>query len=227
MSRVAQVLQAVARHEVERRPTCELAVVTSNFDGLDGDDTHTVSVRLKDSGIPITRVPVATGATGVGVLPRVGDVVLVMMPRGDLASALVAGQVYSDERRPPDFSRDEVALVWPGDAVDPEQEAVDIRVFADGSDRRMSVGLGGDLDAQVEVSDGEIALRAGGTLVRLRHSSATDGTVSLESGGTKVTLAQDGDLSLEAVGAIKLKGAQVEIQGDTNVSINGQIVELN
>ena len=83
MSRVAHLLQAIARHEIAARPACELAVVTSVFDTTDdGDDGQSVSLKLKDSGLPIPRVPVASALTGAAALPRVGDVVVVLFPRG-------------------------------------------------------------------------------------------------------------------------------------------------
>ena len=227
MSRVVELIRAVARHEVNRRPWCELAVVTSNFDDNDADDSHTVTVTLKDSGVTLPRLPVASFATGAASVPRQGDVVLVAMPRGDLASAVVVGQVYSDQRRPPVFTRDEMAIVWPGDADDPDTKAVDFRIHADGSDRSLTISLGGDKDAKLTVSDGTIQLLAGGVEVKLSHSSASDGTVTISGGGTKIDLKQDGDLSIEAAGTLKLKASSIKIEGDSSVTINGQTVGIN
>ena len=227
MSRVIEILKAIARHEVNRRPWCELGVVTSNFDDGDGADSHTVSVKLKDSGVALPRVPVASFATGAAALPRQDDVVVIAMPRGDLASAVVVGQVYSEKRRPPQFTRDEVAIVWPGDAGDPDKDAVDFRIKADGSSRSLTILLGGSKDAKLTVSDGAIQLLAGGVEVKLTHSSSSDGAVSIAGGGTKIELAQDGDVSIEATGALKLKASSIKIDGDTSVTINGQTVGIN
>jgi uncharacterized protein involved in type VI secretion and phage assembly len=227
MSRVVEHIKAIARHEVARRSWCEFAVVTSNFDDGDGDDSHTVNVKLKDSGVSIPRAPVASFATGAAALPRQGDVVLVAFPRGDLASAVVIGQVYSDQRRPPVFTRDEVAMVWPGDVSDRDKDAVELRIKADGSSRSLTVALGGDKDAKLTVSDGTIQLLAGGIDITLTHSSSSDGTASIAGGGTKITLAQDGDLTIESAGALKLKATSIKIEGDTSVTINGQTVGIN
>jgi phage baseplate assembly protein gpV len=228
VSRVVAALQAIARHELERRTFCELAVVTSVFDAKnDGDDGQSVSLTLKDTGVPITRVPVATGLTGVGALPRVGDVVLVLFPRGDLASAIVAGQVYSDARRPPDFERDEARLVWPADADDPDKDAVSVSVKGGGAARGLTIELGGDLDAKVAVTDGAIELTSGGVKVRIAHSSGSDGTVEVAAGGTRLLLQQDGDLTAESQGTLTLKAPQIVIEGDTSVKVNGQTVEIN
>jgi len=227
MSRVVEQIKAIARHEVARRPWCELAVVTSNFDDGDGDDSHTVNVKLKDSGVSIPRLPVASFATGAAVLPRQGDVVLVAFPRGDLASAVVIGQIYSDQRRPPTFTRDEVAIVWPGDAGDADKDAVDFRIKADGSSRSLTITLGGDKDAKFTVTDGTIQLLAGGVDIKLTHSSSSDGAVTITGGGTKIDLAQDGDLKIEATGTLNLKATSIKIEGDTSVTINGQTVGIN
>lgn len=227
MSRLANVVGAIARHEALRRPVCELAVVSSNFDDADGPDSHTVSVEFKDTGLALPRVPVMSGITGAAALPRQGDLVLVLLPRGDLSSAVVLGPVYSDQRRPPVHSRDEVALVWPGDADDAEADAVDVRVLADGSKRAVAVTLGGDKDAKLSIEDGAISLTAGGATARLSHSSGSDGVAELAAGGTRIELKQDGDLTIESATKLVLKANSVEIEGQSQIKINGQIVEIN
>lgn len=227
MSRLVDIVGAIARHEAARHPVCELAVVTSNFDDADGPDSHTVSIEMKDTGLALPRVPVMSGLTGAAALPRQGDLVLVLLPRGDLSSAVVLGPVYSDERRPPVHSRDEAALVWPGDADDPDADAVDIRVLADGSRRAVTVALGGDKDALLTVEDGAVSLSAGGATARVAHSSGSDGVVELAAGGTRVELKQDGDLTIESAAKLVLKASQVEIEGQASVKINGQLVEVN
>ena len=227
MSRLANVVGAIARHEALRRPVCELAVVTSNFDDADGPDSHTVSVEFKDTGLALPRVPVMSGITGAAALPRQGDLVLVLLPRGDLSSAVVLGPVYSDDRRPPVHSRDEVALVWPGDADDAEADAVDMRVLADGSKRAVTVMLGGDKDAKLSIEDGAISLTAGGATAKFSHSSGSDGVAELAAGGTRIELKQDGDLTIESATKLVLKATSVEMEGQSQIKINGQIVEIN
>ncbi len=227
MSRLAESLSALARHELEKRSFCELAVVTSTFPGSEENDGQTVSIQLKDSGLAIPRVPVAVGLTGLGALPREGDVVVVLFPRGELSSPIVISQVYTDQRRPPTYERDEVKLVWPGEVDDPEAKAIQVSIKVVDDERTMSVTLGGDKDASVTVTEGKLSLVAGGVKFELSHSSGSDGKIELSAGGTKIVLEQDGDLSLETSGTLKLKGAEVTIEGDTSVKVNGQTVEIN
>jgi len=227
MSRVVETIQAIARQEAAQHPYVLLGVVTSTFDDGDGADSHSVSVQLKDSGLAINRIPLVSTVSGVAALPRQGDVVLVLLPRGDLSSAVALGQIYSDQRRPPSFSRDEAAFVWPGDAEDPDTEAVDMRVLANGQDRQVTIALGGDQNATCTIRNGEISLRAGGVQIQLRHTSDSDGTATVTAGGTKIELAQDGDLKIEAAGTLSLKATAIKIEGDTEVNINGQTVGIN
>lgn len=227
MSRVLRVLRAVARQEAERRSFCELGLVTSVFAGDDASNAQSASIELKDSGLAIPRVPVATPLTGAAFLPRLGDIVVVLFPRGDWSSPVIVGQVYSEQRRPPSFGKDEFVLQWPGDADDPEAKAVRLSVSADGEARRVAVELGGESSASLLVEDGSITLEAGGVRVRLQHASDSDGTVEVAAGGTSLSLAQDGDLTLESQGTLTIKAPQISIEGDTSVKINGQTVEIN
>lgn len=222
MSRVAELMGAFARDQAERRTFCELAVVTSVFDDSSGDDSHTVSVKLKDSGLALRNLPVAAWATGLACLPRVGDVVLVLFPRGSLVSGIVFGQVYSDERRPPQFTKDEVALVWP----EGQEDRAVLRL--DGTDDpKARIAVGGDDEVSVELKKGQIQIVASGVALRLSYGGSSDGLVSLEAGGTKIELKQDGDLSVTASGKLTLRGAQVSIEADGPVKINGATVDLN
>ncbi len=222
MSRIAEVISAIARHEAERRTFCELAVVTSVFDDAAGADSHTASVTLKDSGLALDHLPVASWATGLGCLPRVGDVVLVMFPRGSLASGIVVAQVYSDARRPPKFGPDEIALVWP----EGDESRVALRL--DGADEPSALlQVGGEGEVAIALKKGELRISASGIAVTLSYGGGGDGVVALEAGGTKVEMKQDGDLTITAAARLTLKGAEIRMEADGPVRINGATLELN
>ncbi len=222
MSRVAEVLSAFARHEAERRTFCELAVVTSVFDDEAGADSHTASVMLKDTGLALDHLPVAAWASGLGCLPRVGDVVLVMFARGSLASGIVVATVYSDARRPPVFARDEIALVWPGG----EEGGVALRLDG-GEEPSARLQVAAEDDVAISLKKGELRIVASGVAVTLSYGGGGDGVVALEAGGTKVELKQDGDLAITAAGRLNLKGAEIRIEADGPVRINGATVDIN
>jgi len=222
VSRVAEVLSAFARHEAERRTFCELAVVTSVFDDAAGADSHTASVMLKDSGLALEHLPVAAWASGLGCLPLVGDVVLVLFARGALASGIVVATVYSDARRPPTFTKDEIALVWPGGGED----RVALRL--DGGDEPSArLQVQSENDVAISMKKGELRIAASGVAVTLSYGGGGDGMVALEGGGTKIELKQDGDLTITAAGRLNLKGTEIRMEADGPVRINGATLELN
>jgi uncharacterized protein involved in type VI secretion and phage assembly len=200
--------------------------VTSVFDG-DGADAQTASVTLKDTGLAVPRVPIAATMSGEVALPRVGDMVLVLFPRGDLGSALIAGLVYSDKRRPLDVKRDEAAVQWPSGTDDPDGKTVRMSMTGGDAARGFSITLSGDLDAKLTVTDGALELTSGKVKLRLAHGSDSDGTIDITAGQTSVRVAQDGDVSIESAGTLTLKGSKVNIAGDTEVKVNGQTVEIN
>lgn len=225
MSRLAAALTSAARYEVERRSFVEYAVVTSVFDS--GDDAQSATVRLRDTGEVLPRVPVAVPITGFAALPRVGDVVLVAFPGAQLASPVVIAQAYSDARRPPTATADQVRLVWPGDTDDAEGEAVDVVIQAGDGGRELRLGLGGDDDATITLSSGLVELTSGGVALRLGHGSASDGTVEIEAGGTSIQIGQDGDLAIASATKISLSAPQIELDADVSIKLQGQTLELN
>lgn len=225
MSRLAVALSAVARHEAERRTFLELGVVSSVFDS--GDDAQTATVTLRDTGEVIPRVPVAVPLTGLAALPRIGDVVLVAFPGGQPSSPVIVGQVYSDARRPPESARDDVRLVWPGDTDDPEADAVDLTIHADGSSREVTIALGGDKDARVRLADGELELTSGGVSIKLAHGSSSDATAVIKAGGASVEIAQDGDVSITSPTKVTIKAKEVAFEADVSLKVKGQTVEIN
>ena len=225
MSRLAAVLTSAARHEVERRSFIEYGVVTSVFDS--GDDAQSATVQLRDSGEVLPRVPVAVAVTGLAALPRIGDVVLVAFPGAQLASPVVIAQAYSDARRPPAATADQVRLVWPGDTDDAEGAAVELVIQAGDNGRELRLGLGGDDDATLTLSPGQIELASGGVGVRLGHGSASDGTIEMVAGGTRIQLGQDGDLTIASATKVSISAPQIELEADVSVKIQGQTLELN
>lgn len=229
MSRLAATIQAIARHEAERRPTCELGVVVGRFDNGDGsaETAQTVNVRLRDSGIVLPNLPVAAAVGGAAGLPRPDDLVLVLFPAGDLAAGIVVGTVYSNERRPPQFGPDDLVLVWPGDAEDPDADAVRIRVGKDDDGRHVEVALLGEKKAQLTIGDGTITLQAAEASVTVQHSSSSDAKVTVKAGDASLELQQGGDVVIKASGTLKIEADSIDVKGQSSIKINGQTVEIN
>ena len=134
--------------------------------------------------------------------------------------------VYGETRRPPAADVAEAVLSWPGDAEDPEAEAVQIRVKGPES-RSLSISLGGDLAVEIAVEDGKVTLSTGAVEVALQRGGDSDGVVRIGAGGSEVRVEQDGAVRVVAATDLKLEGANVAIEASGSVTVNGQSVELN
>ncbi len=229
MSRLATTIQAIARHEAQRRPACELGVVVARFDNDGGgqEDAQTVNVRLRDTGLVVPNLPVAVAVGGVAGLPRPDDLVLVVFPGGDLTAGIVVGVVYSEVRRPPAFQPDDLVLVWPGDAEDPDADAVQVRVGKDDEGRHVDIKLLGDKKAELHVSEGQISLSAAEASVVIAHSSDSDASITLKAGDASVRIKQDGDVEIKTSGKLVIDADSLEFKGRSSIKVNGQTVEIN
>lgn len=222
MSRVVSLLGTVAQHEVRRQPVCELARVVEVFDGADANG-HTVSVQLKDSALALPHIPVASGASGMAVLPRVGDIVLVLFPRGDMNSAVAIGHIYSSDRRPPQFDKDEAVYLFPGDAGDNTSDVIELRVSVKNG-RKVKIALGGDQDTSITLADGKIDLASGDVSVSFREQETR---LELKVGDNRMTFADGQGITIDAGTKLTLKASEIAIEGDLKVKVKGAIVELN
>lgn len=222
MSRAIAMLDALARSQTVSRTFCELGRVVAVVDGSDPDLPQSVDLQLKDSGLDLSKVPMVTGSSGIGLLPRIGDTVLVLFPRGDLASAVAIGQVYTDLRRPPQFDKDEAVWLFPGD-IDDDAKAIELRLSVkDG--RKVRIALGGSQDTSLTLSDGKIELASGKVAMTFSES---DSTLSVEVGDNRMTLADGTGITIEAGNKLTLKAREISIEGDTKVKVNGAMIELN
>jgi hypothetical protein len=75
------------------------------------------------------------------------------------------------------------------------------------------------------MNDGAVRATAGKTEMKLDQTNESGGTVTVFAGQTKITMNQDGDLTVEAAGAMSLKANQdITIEGmNVKISAHGQI----
>jgi uncharacterized protein involved in type VI secretion and phage assembly len=179
---------------------------------------HAVSVKMRDSALVLPRVPVAVGAMGFAAIPAVDDLVLVVFLDGDVNAPVVAGRVYHPDQEPPPHARDEIVLALPSGSDPP-----DLNLVVKGAEPSIALAMPGEVT--VKVLDAEVHIAVGA--MKLIVEGAGGGRATLEAGGSRLVLKQDGDVTLEAKGALTLKGAQVEIKGDATVKVQGAQVEIN
>lgn len=213
------IIQAVVRDEVAALRVAEVGVVTDVFPHADDadQDNYACSVRLRDTGLELVRVPVATQRIGLSHIPNVDDLVLVTFIGGSLAGAVVTGRLYNDADRPPAAKAKECVYESPDDA--------------ESGLRRLSVKLPNNNTLLVD--DDKVVISLGDTTITVNNGGDVEidsnaKVVVKSSGNTEVT--SQGDLTLEASGGLSLKaqgdvsveGMSVAVKAQTSAQFEGQ-----
>lgn len=226
MHRVVDAIRTIARHEDLQRCYACLGVVKS-VHGSNGDHFYACTVELRDTGVVLPKVPIATGLIGAVALPREKDLVVVVFANGDLHNPVVVGRLYSEDVAPPENGPGEFAALFPGDEDSTDRRAeLRIKTPGDGT-RSIKLTLDGSVKVELSIDDGGVTLTSGEVELTLTQSSASDGQAQLKVGDSKITVKQAGDINIEASGTLTLKGAKVEISGDSTVKVSGTEVDLN
>jgi uncharacterized protein involved in type VI secretion and phage assembly len=211
MSGLIETIQALVREELRHLYLAELGIVTElHTHESEGDrNNYECSVRLRDSGLELRFVPIATTRIGLCVPPNVGDLVLVQFLGGDVHAPVVTARLYSEQARPPITQAGE----WVYESPDSKKSGP----------RRVFLKLPNG--ATLTWDDDLVQLETGTTRLIIRH----DGAVMLES-ADKVTVKSKGDtvmetqgaLTMKAAGDISLEGMNVTVKAQMNAQLEGQ-----
>lgn len=227
MQQIVHTLRQIARHEVEQHWHAGLAVVKTLHTSDTSNHLYACTVQLRETGLVLPKVPIATGLIGVAALPRENDLVIVVFIGGDVHAPVVIGRLYNESVTPPDNSPGEWVTVLPGDESDKEKRLeLRVKTPGDGS-RSIHLQLGGSVEIAVNIDDGGIELKAQDTTLKLTQSSSSDGKAELKVGDSSVTIEQGGDVKIEAAGTLTIKANKIEISGDMSVKVAGQTIDLN
>ena len=224
MSTIVSTIQEIIRHEMRRLRVTELGLVEAVYPhSTDSDnDNYGCDVRLKNSGLLLKRVLVATGHIGTVAIPNIGDLVLLTFDKGDVNQPIVIGRLYNDEDRPPLNNPDEVIFRLPLAEADDKTIKAAIRNLQDSTPpREILVEMSPKIT--VRITDGTVRATAGKTEMKLDQPDGSGGTVTVVAGRTKITMNQDGDITVEAAGAMTLKAARDLTLEGQNVTIKGQM----
>ena len=199
-------IRRIVQEEMGQVRTAELAVVEEQH-----PDEFASSVKLRDSGIVLRKVPVATQRIGAVSLPAVGDLVLVQFVGGDVNAPIITGRLYNDEDRPPANDDGQAILHLPLDAGD--DDAVHWELHS-GDKREIVLKLGGGLELNLRDDDPVVELSVDGGKATLKIER--DGAVTLESNGNLKVRGADvslegNSIKVEASGELNLKGAKVNL----------------
>jgi len=208
----------IARHELRAQATAGIGVVTEVHPASAVQKDHAATVKMRDTGIVLPRVPIAVGVIGWAAIPDVDDVVVVLFMDGDVNAPVIAGRLYTPDRDAPKHAEGELVLALPPGASEPDLELV-----VDGNAPSIKLTLPGDVE--IEIKDGSVKFVVGEMTVSLTGSGG--GRAEIAAGSSTLTLKKDGDVTLTAGGKLKLEGTEVEISGSSKVKVSGAQVEIN
>jgi uncharacterized protein involved in type VI secretion and phage assembly len=226
MQRVVQTIRQIARYEVEKQWNASLAVVKA-LHGANGERHYACTVELRESGLVLPKVPIATGLIGTAALPRERDLVIVLFAGGDLHAPVIVGRLYNEAVPPPKNQPGEFVAILPGDEQSKDKR-LELRVKTPGNGtREIALKLAGSVEVAISINNNGLEFKAQDTMLKLSQTSSSDGKAELKVGDSKVVLEQRGNITIEASGTLKLKASKVQISGDATVKIAGQTVDLN
>ena len=208
----------IARHEAETRSWAAIGVVTEVHPQVLAQNDHAVSVRLRDSGVTIPRLPIAVGALGFAATPAVDDVVICVFANGDPHAGVVVGRLYHRGLAPPEHADGQIVLQLPPGSSSPAIAAV-----ADPATPELTLKVG---ETTVAITGKTATLTIGDSELLVDGNSP--GAVKIKAGDASVELGANGDIRLEAANNLELKaGNQIVIEGSAKVTVSGGIVEVN
>lgn len=223
MQRVVHTIRQIARQEVQQQCAPALGIVGAQY----GDGDYACTVTLRESGLVLPRVPIASGLIGWVSPPQEGDLVVVVFLGGEANAPVIVGRLYDERVAPPSQTAGQAIAQLPH-AVADEQQALRLTVDTpDDGSRRLTLTLAGTVRVELQIDDAGIFLRAQDASLRLSQSGVSDGKAELVVGGSQVTIEQSGDVSVVAEGTLKLKARQIELAADAQIKIAGQMVNVN
>lgn len=200
-------IRRIVQEEIARTRSAELAVVQEQHPHADDSDkdNYACTVALRDSGIVLKQVPMATQRIGSVSIPAVGELVLVQFIGGDINAPVITGRLYNDEDRPPVNDDGQAIVHLPLGAGD--SDAVHMELHS-GNTRELVIKLGDGL---------ALSLRDDDPVVEL----AVDGSRAM------VTIDRDGAVKIESQGNINISGNEVNIEAQSQLNLKGNVVNIN
>jgi phage baseplate assembly protein gpV len=216
---IVEIIQTIIRNELKKLWTAEVGVVTKLYPHESGSDknNYECDVKLRDSGLELPRVPVATQRIGHAAIPNVDDLVMVQFIKGSLRGAVITGRFYNDADRPPEAKAKEFVYICP-DAAESGVRRVYLE-FPNGN--------------TLLIDDDKVILEAGDTKLNIKNSGEVEiksnAKIVIQSQGNTEVSSQ-GDMKLETAGSLSIKaqadvtieGLTVSMKGQTSAQIEGQ-----
>lgn len=203
-------IRRIVRDELRQLQGATLAIVQEQHNG---DGEYACSVKLRDSELVLSHVPIATARMGLASIPAVDDLVLLQFIQGDINRPVIIGSLYNDEDPPPAAGDGEWICQLPLGAGDSEG----LQLQAISADTpTLGIRIGGGLVVELKDDDPVVSIDVGSGSAVLTIDS--DGTLAIQGGK---------GISIEAGTDLELKGANVAIEGSGEVKIKGSVINLN
>jgi phage baseplate assembly protein gpV len=219
---IVDTIQAIVRNELRAFRAPELGVVEAVYPHSDdGDlDNYGSDVLLKNTGLLLKRVPVATGHIGTVAIPNIGDLVLVAFEGGEVNQPIIIGRLYNDEDRPPLNTSDEIIFRLPLAEADDASILGAVRNHPDAQPpREIVVEMPPKITLRID--DGTVTATAGTTEMKLDQSGSSGGKVTVVAGRTTITMDQDGDITVESLGSVSFQASgDLSLTAGRSVSID-------
>ena len=206
-------LRRLIREEVRALRVAELAVVQAQHahEG-DGDgDNYAATVRLRDSGIVLGKVPITTNRLGSVAIPPVGALVMVQFIGGDINAPVITGTFYNDEDRPP--VNTDGQLIWnlPADASPDDA----LRLEVSSADKKsIVIKLANAVTVELKEDGPVVHIDVNGNAqVKIEgDGSVTISGQSLEvKASSNVKIEAQGNMDLKAGGTMKIQGSVINL----------------
>lgn len=208
----------IARHEAGARSIAAIGEVVDTFDGTAAPPDHAVTVRLRETGLVLSRVPIAVGVLGAAAIPKAGELVVVLFADGDIHAPVVVGRLYHADLAVPEHSDGDVVLALPAGASPPA-----FRGVVRGGDPSMTLTLG--TDVTVTLDDTRVRIQAGEASAAVE--AAGSGRIELTIGDASLVITGRGDIEISTSGKLTLQGNEVEVKGQSSVTISAPQVKVN
>lgn len=205
MSGVVSLIQAVIRDQLQSFKTAELGVITAVYSHESASDknNYECDVRLRNSGLELKRVPVATTRIGAVAIPNRDDLVLVQYLNGDIHSAIITGRLHNDVDRPPQAKPHEFVYISPDGA-----ESGIRRIYLEFPNGN-----------KLLLDDDQLVLEMGRTKLTINNN----GEVELKSNDQTILLTdQNGNNMVK----IMPQQGQIKVQGQMKVVVEAAQIEL-
>lgn len=209
----------IARHEATARAIAGVGKVTDVFPADGATPDYAVTVEMRDSGLLLSRVPVATGVLGAAAIPAVGELVVVVFMEGDYNAPVVVGRLYHPDQDPPEHKEGQIILWLPSGTSDPK-----LKVAIEGEKPAINLELPNG-EVNIEIVEKQVQIKIGELSVTIQSSGG--GRVEIAAGGSTMTLKKDGDVTIKTSGKLKLDATEIDLTGSAKVKLSAAQVEIN